>query len=139
MATAAWSFISAALSYCQTLGYHRLQPQTERRSDDQREVEISLFWVVFRLEKGMSLRLGRQSVIGDADITLLTIPNEDRAIRAARIQGQVFDQLYSPTTLPSLAERRARVLQLADEVRCIIRQISLEILVGLSSRSAFVR
>ena len=133
MVTAAWSFVSAALSFCQTLGYHRFQPQADQHGNDDRDVETSLFWVVFKLEKGISLRLGRRSGIRDADITLLTVHAEDRATKVARIQGQVFDQLYSPVSLPTLTERNAWVLQLADEVRCIISQISLEILVRLLS------
>ncbi|WQF88867.1 hypothetical protein CDEST_13881 [Colletotrichum destructivum] len=126
-ATAAWSFISTALNHCQTLGYHRLRPQAVGHGDEQRNTETSLFWTVFKFEKGLALRLGRPSGIRDAEITLLAEPDESRTTRIARIQGQVYDQLYSPAGLTTLAERKAQAMQLADEVRGIICQIKSEI------------
>ncbi|CCF34219.1 fungal specific transcription factor, partial [Colletotrichum higginsianum] len=99
--------------------------------DEQRNTETSLFWTVFKFEKGLALRLGRPSGIRDAEITLLAEPDEPRTTRIARIQGQVYDRLYSPAGLPILSERKAQAMQLADEVRSIISQIESEISVCL--------
>ncbi|KZL68094.1 fungal specific transcription factor, partial [Colletotrichum incanum] len=126
-AITAWSFISTALNHCQTLGYHRLDPQPKGHGNEQGNMEISLFWAVFKFEKGLALRLGRPSGIRDAEITLLAKPDEHRTIRIARIQGQIYDQLYSPAGLPTLEERKAQAMQFADEVRDILTQIKSEI------------
>ena len=53
---------------CQTLGYHRAEtsPETSGGVD----VKPMLFWHIYTLDKSLSLRLGRASVIQEWDITL---------------------------------------------------------------------
>ncbi|KZL68112.1 fungal specific transcription factor domain protein [Colletotrichum tofieldiae] len=104
--------------------------------NEQRNMEISLFWAVFKFEKGLALRLGRPSGIRDAEITLLAKPDEHRTTRIARIQGQVYDQLYSPAGLPTSAERKAQAMKFADEVRDILGQIKSEISESLKDAQA---
>ncbi|OHW94346.1 C6 transcription factor [Colletotrichum incanum] len=104
--------------------------------NEQGNMEISLFWAVFKFEKGLALRLGRPSGIRDAEITLLAKPDEHRTIRIARIQGQIYDQLYSPAGLPTLEERKAQAMQFADEVRDILTQIKSEISESLKDAQA---
>ncbi|GKT63934.1 fungal specific transcription factor domain protein [Colletotrichum tofieldiae] len=90
-------------------------------------MEISLFWAVFKFEKGLALRLGRPSGIRDAEITLLAKPDEHRTTRIARIQGQVYDQLYSPAGLPTSAERKAQAMKFADELADVLSRAIIHV------------
>ncbi|KAL1606633.1 hypothetical protein SLS60_004039 [Paraconiothyrium brasiliense] len=116
----AWTFISAASNHCVTLGYNRHQLYRER---DQMSslAQNNLFWAVYRLDKGISLRLGRSSTIRDENITLLPIP-DDPGIRTARIQGRAYDELYSPKGLMREDTERAYIAEsLATELhQCLI-------------------
>lgn len=80
-----------------------------------------LFWAVYRLEKGISLRLGRPSCFRSGDIPLPPIPDDAR-IRLADIQGRAYDELYSPRGLArSDTEKACAAESLAVELRqCII-------------------
>ncbi|KAJ4356344.1 uncharacterized protein N0V89_004376 [Didymosphaeria variabile] len=116
----AWTFISAASNHCVTLGYNRHQLYRER---DRFSLlaQNNLFWAVYRLDKGISLRLGRSSTIRDEDISLLPMP-DDPGIRTARIQGRAYDELYSPKGLMREDTERAYIAEsLATELhQCII-------------------
>jgi hypothetical protein len=125
----AWKFVSAALDLCQTLGYHRRRPRTER---DQalRDAQEQLFWTVYGMEKGLSLRLGRSSTIRDGEITLPLDQDEPRATKLGRIHGMVYDQLYSPVGLSRSSDERSYAVEsLAEDVRRIIREAHAEVAV----------
>jgi len=125
----AWTFISAASSLCQTLGYHRLYPPKEN-DRPLRAAQERLFWTVYKLEKGLSLRLGRSSKIRDDEITLPFDPNEPRSNRLGRIQGKIYDQLYSPVGLSQPDDERGHIAEeLAGELRELINETHVEILV----------
>ncbi|KAM5349179.1 hypothetical protein ACJ41O_009002 [Fusarium nematophilum] len=116
----AGTLISAALSHCQTLGYHRLGLA---RGDEGplRIAKERLFWAVYSIENGLSLRLGRSSGIRDTDIILAIDPDEPRSTKIARIQKKVYEQLYSPAGLASSPEKRIQVAQeLSNEARVIV-------------------
>ncbi|RFU31755.1 hypothetical protein B7463_g4585, partial [Scytalidium lignicola] len=124
----AWSFISNASNLCQTLGYHLARPtrEVDRLS---RAAEARLFWTIYRMEKGLSLRLGRSSNIRDIDVTLPFDREEERHSRLGRIQGKVWDQLYSPTSLAQVdGHVRGQLAEgLAKELRELIGKIHSEI------------
>lgn len=125
----AWTFISTAAELCQTLGYHRLRLP---RENDQplRASQERLFWIVYKVEKALALRLGRSSHIRDTEITLPFDPEEPRSTKLARIQGKVYDQLYSPVGLSRLDDERGYMAEaLARELRDLIDQTRVEILV----------
>jgi len=127
----AWTFISTAASLCQTLGYHRLYPQKETNQAPQ-AAQASLFWTVYKLEKGLSLRFSRSSNIRDAEITLPLDLHEPRGNRLGRIQGNVYDQLYSPEGLSRPDDERGRMAEaLARELRGLINETHAEIFVCL--------
>ncbi|KAF2447202.1 hypothetical protein P171DRAFT_384374 [Karstenula rhodostoma CBS 690.94] len=115
----AWTFVSAASNHCLTLGYNRYQPYAEQTNMLCLAQEC-LFWAVYRLDKGMSLRLGRSSTIRDEDISISPIP-DDPGVRTARIQGRAYDELYSPKGLLREETERAYVAEsLATELQqCI--------------------
>jgi hypothetical protein len=84
------------------------------------------------MERGLSLRLGRASHIRDEEITL-PFPTSPRDIRAARIQGKVYDQLYSPVGLDRAQTERAEMAQvLVSELRSLIDEAEAEVTVCLS-------
>lgn len=84
------------------------------------------------MEKGLSLRLGRASHIQDEDITLAW-ESDPKDIRAARIQGKVYDQLYSPSGLSRTLNERVVIAQsLVEELRSLIDEADAEIVVSFS-------
>ena len=126
----AWMFASTATNLCQTLGYHRLS-SAETTDDADSLVKKSLFWEVYTLDKSLSLRLGRASNIPELGITILPDPDEIRCVTLARIQGKVYDQLYSPWALTQSDALRIRTAEsLAGE---------LQKLISLCQREDFVR
>ncbi|KAI0384226.1 hypothetical protein F5Y04DRAFT_238591 [Hypomontagnella monticulosa] len=122
-----WTFISAASDLCQRLGYHRLRSPRET-DHPMRDAQERLFWNVHKIDKSLSLRLGRPSNIRDAEITLPIKPDEPRATRLARIQGKVYDQLYSPAGLSRPSNERGPIVEaLATELRGLIDEAHDEI------------
>lgn len=134
-ATAAATFISSAARACIALGYHRAGKPGGRGQDDaaRRERE-SLFWSVYTLDKGLSLQLDQPPNIRDADITLsFDAESQPHNVRLARIQGQVYEQLYSSTGLDRPAGERARDAEmLATRLRELIQEIHSEMQVSFS-------
>ncbi|KAK3215062.1 hypothetical protein GRF29_19g2086471 [Pseudopithomyces chartarum] len=119
-ANAAWAFISAAASHCLMLGYNRIRTHSDD-AESLTTAEERLFWAVYRLEKGISLRLGRPSCLRSRDILLPPIPHDIR-IKMANIQGRAYDELYSPGSLMrDDFERNCIAKSLAAELRqCIV-------------------
>ncbi|KAI1378884.1 hypothetical protein F4677DRAFT_443364 [Hypoxylon crocopeplum] len=125
-ATMGWTFISAASDLCQRLGYHR--PRPRESAQPLRAAQERLFWTVYRFDKGLSLRLGRLSNISDAEIMLSIDPDELRSTRVGRIQGKVYDQLYSPAGLSRPDTERGYLAEiLAGELRELINETHDEI------------
>ncbi|KAI0879413.1 fungal-specific transcription factor domain-containing protein [Hypoxylon argillaceum] len=123
-ATLAWTYISSAANLCQTLGMHRITAYPER-DESSREAWVNLFWMVFLLEKSLSLRLGRSSNFRDAEITIPfpSDPNTRRCSQTSRIQGKIYDQLFSPVGLAAFdIERGETARALASELRGIIEE-----------------
>ncbi|KAK8092787.1 hypothetical protein PG999_014374 [Apiospora kogelbergensis] len=129
----AWSFISVAAQMCLHLGLHRGATWRDE-SPTARNQNAWLFWNVYVLDKGLSLRLGRPSVIQDYDITV-PIPTSsiDRHpaiehclltwIKVSRCQGRVYELLYSPAALAQDdGIRTARAQGLADDLLSIMKE-----------------
>ncbi|KAK4929406.1 hypothetical protein LTR49_004010 [Elasticomyces elasticus] len=132
----AWTLLSKAYELCQTLGLHR----SGRSQDEDPAVtqhKTSLFWTLYMLEKGLSLRLGRCSSIQESDIeicpddpTLIldrTAPyvrHMNLSISAARIQASVYEKLYSPHAL-SLAQdsRQATAHGLVKDIDSLRKEL----------------
>ncbi|KAF5655138.1 C6 transcription factor [Fusarium sp. NRRL 25303] len=109
----AWQLVSSAAGTCQTLGWHQLVPHSDSTTDRK----ISLFWLTYLLDKGLSLRLGRPAVIHDAEITLpecldkADVPSGWRDlltqwIRHSRLVGRAYQDLYSPSALRTSTQER---------------------------------
>ncbi|KAM6510743.1 hypothetical protein FSOLCH5_011188 [Fusarium solani] len=125
----AWHLNSIAAQLCQTGGFHRADVASTE-SARTKQIKGILFWQVYSWDRGLSLRMGRASVINDGDITiprqfdfsgfpLLEKPTTPKFwLERATLQGQIYIQLYSPAALavhPSELGRRAE--ELAVECR----------------------
>jgi hypothetical protein len=108
---------------CQSLGYHRL-PAAKAETKDL-VAKKALFWSIYALDKGLSLRLGRTSVLQDYDIstTFTAYPAEPELhcwheialswTEFARFQGRVYTELYTVASInssPQIREEQARKL-----------------------------
>ncbi|KAL0937460.1 fungal specific transcription factor [Colletotrichum truncatum] len=125
--SAAYNFIATASHMCQTLGMHNIVTMT---NDDvqTRTNKLKLFWIIYMQEKGLALRLGRSSTIRDSDVTVPPVSVDSRSEAAvfgqlqkwaglARLQGMVYDKIYSPNALiQPQAIRTAQARQLALEL-----------------------
>jgi len=129
---------------CQALGYHRLpvnfssdpsSPTSSTTSDSINDTKSGLFWFAYMLDKGLSLRFGRSSVIQDYDITLpkamsplMNISDPWKVvlnlwILQAELTGKVYEQLYSPGSMGRPAELRIEAARtLAEEVKVLARE-----------------
>ncbi|KAL5593005.1 hypothetical protein FOBRF1_012107 [Fusarium oxysporum] len=126
--TTAWTYNSAAAQMCLTLGFHRdvpFRPETR----EQRSRRIRLFWFVHMVDKMVSLRLNRSSVLRDTDITT-PVEDSERAmsktsfpiipkwVKISMLQGKVYDDLYSPGALLQPENiREAKARELAAELQ----------------------
>ncbi|EFQ26850.1 fungal specific transcription factor domain-containing protein [Colletotrichum graminicola M1.001] len=149
-ASLAWLFTSTAASLCQTLGYHRVS-QARSESAGPRDIKTLLFWHVYMLDKTLSLRTGRASVIQDWDITLpRRVDNTMVAdpwgaiittwIKQAEIAHRVYEQLYSPLAIhQSQEERIETVRRLESEQKAIMAagsHVREQVLFGLKAMNA---
>ncbi|OBT60808.1 hypothetical protein VE03_09795 [Pseudogymnoascus sp. 23342-1-I1] len=114
---------STAAQMCQDLGYHRL-PANEVETEQLRNKKI-LFWGVHALDKALSTRIGRTSILQDCDISTgpPAYPSNPAFnswheislswIVFAKFQGRVFSELYTVSALslpPATREGYARKL-----------------------------
>ncbi|KAF2676907.1 hypothetical protein K458DRAFT_424397 [Lentithecium fluviatile CBS 122367] len=122
-----WVMISNAAGLCQNLGYHRIQTMKDD-TEDERMAKIHIFWHIYLMDKTLSLRLGRASIIQDWDMSL-PYPQLDTKhmplaspmpgslgtemllfwIKVAQIQGKVYEKLFSPAAFLKPPEERAQI------------------------------
>ncbi|KAI1258936.1 fungal-specific transcription factor domain protein [Xylariaceae sp. FL1019] len=132
-ASLAWILVSRAAHMCRTLGYHQMLTM----KDDPTETKASkslLFWCTYMLDKALSLRLGRASVLQDYDISLPHVTPESKAdypgkevmtlwIQHAQILGRIYERLYSPGALRQPETTRTeQVARLAAEQTRLMKE-----------------
>ena len=111
----------------QTLGIHSIVSMPQIRPE-ARVQQTRVFWLIYIFEKGLSLRLGRSSTLRDRDIAIpvpdMTSTSEiayfgrlKKMVELARLQGKIYDQLYSAAALvePQVT-RTTRARSLASEL-----------------------
>ncbi|KIW06934.1 hypothetical protein, variant 1 [Verruconis gallopava] len=137
-----WKLKSVALTLAQTLGWHRAQ-SVKDVDKDTRVRQEKMFYFLYVLDKGLSLRLGRASFFQDYDIDLpypeLGDDDLGRActeeyrlfIQVARVQGLIYEQLYSPGALRENTETRIHRAQMLVDQLNSIRQINLKLVQSL--------
>ncbi|KAK1466484.1 fungal specific transcription factor [Colletotrichum cuscutae] len=135
--SAAWNFIATASHMSQTLGMHSIVTMINDDPEVKRE-KLKLFWLIYVHEKALSLRLGRSSTIRDNEITVPPMAINSRSEQAifgqlqkwtelARLQGMVYDQIYSPAALiQPQSVRVAKARRLASELGAHTTKVSPE-------------
>lgn len=125
-----WAYSSKASELCQTLGYHR-NVSMKVESQDTVQYKLFLFWSVYFLDKGLSLRLGRAPTIPDCEITIPrpSLNSFSHApvmayfplwIECARCQGNIYAMLYSPSSLAQPdTVRHDRVQVLVNDLQAL--------------------
>ncbi|KAF5229158.1 hypothetical protein FANTH_14296 [Fusarium anthophilum] len=118
----AWTYVSMGQTMCQTLGYHRestYQNDTLEASQSKRHA----FYSLYVIDKNLSLVLGRSSNFNDNDIdaepfSISANPKQRPwdlythiIIRFAKIQGEVYDKLYSASTAKYSQHERSHITQ----------------------------
>ncbi|KAG8671708.1 hypothetical protein FPOAC2_05064 [Fusarium poae] len=111
------TLVNAGLSHCQMLGYHReitYQKDQSGFSENKRR----LFWTLYVCDKTNSIHFGNASRMQDfeVDAQYPAIPADiaekpwielfNLVIRLAKIQGLIFDKLYSVAALQAPAMER---------------------------------
>lgn len=136
-----WTLTNKASEICQTLGYHRIASM-KNDAPKEKEKKQFLFWLVYCIDKSLSLRLGRSSAIQDWDISI-PFPemntstssaasqsgesNEDTNILMAWVfqywvvgghyQGSIYETLYSSDAISQPDHvRQSRVETLARQL-----------------------
>lgn len=131
--TLAWSLACAASQLGQTLGYHRL---SSLRKDDAatKDAKVRLFWSIYILDKALSLRLGRATAIRDSDMSIPETFSDPRWIKTSRVQGKIYEYLYSHEALARPEHERSSDAQnLAAELQGMLVQLQ-EMITKVSTR-----
>lgn len=113
----AWTLITTAGRMVQDAGYHRLPPYSVAPDDYKKRL---VFWIVYGLDRGMSINLGRSPTLQDRDITVERprIPGEVNGawgamyanwLDFAQLQGEIYDQLYCARAQRQPLEVKAEV------------------------------
>ncbi|RYO86923.1 hypothetical protein DL766_005990 [Monosporascus sp. MC13-8B] len=115
----AWALSSRAVHMCRSLGLHQAASTKDDSPEEQMQKRL-MFWCTYMLDKGLSLRMGRASVLQDYDISQPPVIERAYApypapevlnmwVAHARSQGRLYERLYSPAALQQ--DVRARVEQ----------------------------
>jgi len=117
-----WTLVSTGARLCQSLGYHR-ETEVARSRPDLADAKRHVFWMLYMIDKIMSLNLGRASSFPDYDIDVeIFQPNPDAQfwawdkvliafIELCKLQGQMYDELYSARARRQPPEMRSRLIQ----------------------------
>jgi hypothetical protein len=116
-----WQLVSAAVTHCQSLNYHRESTYLQMAPQELERIR-RVFWTVYTFDKNMSLVLGRASFMQSLDIDAqrpkVSLDPALRAwdesfimgIRLAELQGRIFN-LYSPITMTRDTSAREPLVQ----------------------------
>jgi hypothetical protein len=116
---------------CRSLGLHQA---ASMRGDtpEVRADKMLLFWCAYMLDKGLSLRMGRASLLQDYDISLPQRVERAYApwpgsevltmwVRHSGTQGRIYEKLYSPAALVQGEEARVQsVRSVAAELHALV-------------------
>jgi hypothetical protein len=131
----------------QSLGWHRSSSMKDD-SEPLRRQKLVIFWMLYTIDKNLSLRLGQASLIQDYDIDLplpgvdpsasfATLSRLDMWIDTARVMGAIYQQLFSPGALKQTdAARFQSVQQLLQMVETIRPKTSKQVIYPLKKKIA---
>ncbi|KAK9425624.1 putative Fungal-specific transcription factor domain protein [Seiridium unicorne] len=128
-----WLLTSRAAHMCRTLGLHQ-ESSVRNDTAEMRASKALLFWSTYMLDKGLSLRLGRASILQDYDISLPSVLESSFGeqpsqailslwIKHAEVQGKIYQRLYSPGALRQSEQGRSQQVQLVvRDVEFLLRE-----------------
>jgi hypothetical protein len=132
----------------QSLGWHR-SSSIKDDSVPLRRQKLVIFWMLYTIDKNLSLRLGQASLIQDYDIDL-PLPGVDPSaplatlsrlniwIDTARVMGAIYQQLFSPGALKQTdAARYQSVQQLLRLVETLRPKTSKEVSCHIENKIAY--
>jgi len=117
-----WTLVSSGARLCQSLGYHR-ESEVSRGPPELANSKRHVFWMLYMIDKIMSLNLGRASSFPDYDIDVEVFAlNQDPRfyawdkvlvafIELCKLQGQMYDELYSARARRQSHDIRARIIE----------------------------
>ncbi|KAE8354926.1 C6 transcription factor [Aspergillus coremiiformis] len=117
-----WTYLSLAFNMCQTIGLHR-NSTTRGDPSTLAETKRHAFWLLYTIDKNISLNLGFTSHFQDHDIdTDFFAPSDHQQYRPwdlmtlvtaefATIQGRVYDELYSIAASRATNEKRLNAIE----------------------------
>ncbi|KAH8762821.1 fungal-specific transcription factor domain-containing protein [Hyaloscypha finlandica] len=116
-----WTVVSTGARLCQSLGYHR-ESEVARGPPEFADAKRHVFWMLYMIDKIMSLNLGRASSFPDYDIDVeIFVLNRDLSfcawdmvlvafIELCKLQGQMYDELYSARARRQSPEIRSSIV-----------------------------
>ncbi|KAI4138576.1 MAG: hypothetical protein LQ341_004599 [Variospora aurantia] len=138
----AWDLLSAAARMALDAGWHRMA--MKRGDVDQRRKRI-IFWLIYSMDRTLSLSLGRAPMIPDYDIQTdrLSYPEDVRKpmsyllvlwVDVGELQGHIYFDLYSaqaqrqPVQVKAEAAKRlaARCLKIQETMRIVSSPLTYE-------------
>ncbi|ORY67589.1 fungal-specific transcription factor domain-containing protein [Pseudomassariella vexata] len=131
----AWLLTSRATHMCRALGLHQ-ESSVRNDSPRVRSDKALLFWSTYMLDKGLSLRLGRASILQDYDISLPSVLEKTHGsltqpssailslwIKHSEVQGNIYQRLYSPGALRQTdATRMKQVEILVNDLKFLLSE-----------------
>ncbi|KAB8343138.1 hypothetical protein FH972_022731 [Carpinus fangiana] len=129
----AWTLVGKAFELAQSLGLHRAR-HFDDESTDIANSKSSVFWLLYTVDKALSLRLGRAPHMHDYDIDApVAFHTVDHGpvsqyfilwVDCARIQGELYEKLYSPQGISCSADHRAhQALRIVDRLTVLRHKI----------------
>lgn len=138
----AWDLLSAAARMALDAGWHRMA--MKRDDADQRRKRV-IFWLIYSMDRTLSLSLGRAPMIPDYDIQTnrLSYPDDVRGpmsyllvlwVDVGELQGHIYFDLYSvqaqrqPVQVKAEAAKRlaARCLKIQETMRIVSSPLTYE-------------
>lgn len=120
---------------CQTLGFHR-ESFLSNDPPALAEAKRQAFWMLYTMDKNLALSLGRTSHFKDDDIDcrIFNISNDPRQapwdlgnreyINFAKLQGSVYERLYSAKAMRQSAEERTEAVDELAAALLDLREIT---------------
>ncbi|KAK0119300.1 hypothetical protein ONS95_008147 [Cadophora gregata] len=117
-----WTFVSTGARLCQILGYHR-EAVIARDPPKLAEAKRHVFWMLYMIDKTLSLNLGHTSNFPSHDIDVnMYSPSENPKVAPwnrvmilfaefSKLQGRLYDELYSVRARREMADARARTIE----------------------------
>ncbi|KAL5321049.1 hypothetical protein ACEPPN_011859 [Leptodophora sp. 'Broadleaf-Isolate-01'] len=117
-----WTFVSTGARLCQILGYHR-EAVISRDPPKLAEAKRHVFWMLYMIDKTLSLNLGHTSNFPSHDIDVeMYSPSENPQVAPwnrvmiafaefSKLQGRLYDELYSVRARREKDEVRSRTIE----------------------------